>query len=104
MGTSRMKKKEARHASRLVVPMEAAPTLRISRYSVIFFLTQGSFVKILACNLTRYWICSPYCCHTYNLNILGTRIKALVSSSWNWGVTWKLQNLMEFNMWDPNYT
>jgi hypothetical protein len=72
MGTSRMKKKEAMHASRLVVPMEAAPTLRVSRYSVIFFLTQGSFVKILACNLTRYWICSPYCCHTYNLNILGT--------------------------------
>jgi hypothetical protein len=38
-----MKKKEARHASPLVVPMEAAPTLRISCYSVISFRTHGSF-------------------------------------------------------------
>jgi hypothetical protein len=28
---------------------------------VIFFLTQGSFYKILACNLMRYCIYSPYC-------------------------------------------
>jgi hypothetical protein len=33
-----MKKKEARPASPLVVPVEATPTLRIPRYSVIILL------------------------------------------------------------------
>jgi hypothetical protein len=33
-----MKKKEARPTSAVVVPVEAAPMLRIPRYSVIFLL------------------------------------------------------------------
>jgi hypothetical protein len=35
------------------VPVEAAPTLSVSPllYSIIFFLTHGSFCKILASNL-----------------------------------------------------
>jgi hypothetical protein len=46
------KMKEARPSSSLIVPAEAAPTLRFLSllYSVIFFLTQRSFCKILACN------------------------------------------------------
>jgi hypothetical protein len=49
------KKKEARHASPLVVHVEATPTLRFPPLlcSVIFFLTRGSFCKILACNLIK---------------------------------------------------
>jgi hypothetical protein len=44
-GTSRTKKKEARPASPPVVPVKAAPTLRIPRYSVIFLLRpSGHFV------------------------------------------------------------
>jgi hypothetical protein len=45
------------------VPVEATLTLRFLPllYSVIFFLNQGSFCKILAYNLMRYCICSPYC-------------------------------------------
>jgi hypothetical protein len=80
---------KTRHASPPVVPVEAAPTLRFPPllYSVIFFLTQGSFRKILACNLSRYCICSPYCCYTCDLNILGTRTEASISSSRNWGMT-----------------
>jgi hypothetical protein len=48
MGTYRRKKKEARHASPLVVPVEAAPTLRFLHRSVIFFLAQGLFCKDLS--------------------------------------------------------
>jgi hypothetical protein len=56
------KMKEARLTSPPVVPMKATPTLRFPPllYSIIFALTQGSFCKILACNLSRYCICSPY--------------------------------------------
>jgi hypothetical protein len=83
-----MKKKEARPASPLVVPMEAAPTLRFLPllYSVFFLSDPWSFCKILVYNLTRYCICSRYCCYTCDLNILGTRIEASVSSSRNRGV------------------
>jgi hypothetical protein len=42
---SRTKMKEARPASPPVVLVEAAPTFRISRYSVIFFWTEGKFCK-----------------------------------------------------------
>jgi hypothetical protein len=56
--------------------------LRIPRYSIIFFWTQGSFSKILACNLMRYCICLSYCCYTCDLNILGTRIEASVPPYW----------------------
>jgi hypothetical protein len=47
--------KEARPASPPVVPVEAAPTLIFLPllYSVIFFLTHGSFCKILASNLIK---------------------------------------------------
>jgi hypothetical protein len=47
---------KARHASPPVVPVEAAPMLRFMPLlcSVIFFLTQGSFYKILAYNLLKY--------------------------------------------------
>jgi hypothetical protein len=48
MGTYKRKKKEARHASPLVVHVEAAPTLRFSHRSVIFFLAQGLFCKDLS--------------------------------------------------------
>jgi hypothetical protein len=79
-----MKKKEARPASPLDVPVEVAPVLRFCRCMIVtFFLTQVSFCKILACNLSRYCICSPYCYYTCDLNILGTHIGALVSSSQN---------------------
>jgi hypothetical protein len=77
---------KTRHASPPVVPVKATPTLRFLHYSVIFFWTQWSFYKILACNLTRYCICL-YCYYTCDLNILGTCIDASVSSSQNWGVT-----------------
>jgi hypothetical protein len=40
-----MKKKEARLAFLPVVPVEAAPTLRILCYSVIFFGLSGHFVR-----------------------------------------------------------
>jgi hypothetical protein len=44
-----MKKKEAMPASPLVVPVEAAPSLRFYRYMiVIFFLTKSSFCKDLS--------------------------------------------------------
>jgi hypothetical protein len=76
-----MKKKEARPGSPPVVHVEAAPTLRIPRYYVILFWTQGSLCNILARNLMRYCICLSYCCYTCDLNILGTRIQASVSSS-----------------------
>jgi hypothetical protein len=58
-----MKKKKARRASPPVAPVEASSALRFSPllYSIIFFLTQGSFCKILACNLLRYCICLSYC-------------------------------------------
>jgi hypothetical protein len=80
--------KEARPTSPLVAPVEAPSTLRFCRCMiVIFFLTQGSFYKILACKLTRYCICLSYCCYTCDLNILGTGIEASVSSSRNWGMT-----------------
>jgi hypothetical protein len=71
-----MKKKEARPTSPLVVLVKVPSTLRFPPllYSIIIFLTQGSFSKILDCNLLRYCICSPYCCYTCDLNILGTRI------------------------------
>jgi hypothetical protein len=54
--------KEARPASPSVVPVEATPMLISPSllYFVIFFLTQGSFCKILACNLSRYCIYSSY--------------------------------------------
>jgi hypothetical protein len=48
--TSRTKKKEARHASPLVVLVEATPMLRFPHRFVIFFLTHGSFCKIFVCN------------------------------------------------------
>jgi hypothetical protein len=85
--------KEARPASPPVVPVEAAPTLRFPPllYFVIFFLTHRSFSKILACNISRYCICSPYCCYTCDLNILSTRIEASVSSFRNWGVTMQVR-------------
>jgi hypothetical protein len=72
-----------------VVLVEAAPMLRflLLLYSVIFFLTEGSFCKILAYNLSRYCICSPYYCYLCALNILDTRIEASVLSSQNRGVT-----------------
>jgi hypothetical protein len=83
-----MKKKEARPTSPPVVPMVAPFALRFRPLLcfVIFFLTQGSVCNILACKLMRYCTCSPYCCYTCSLNILGTRIEASVSSSWNRGV------------------
>jgi hypothetical protein len=73
--------KEVRHASAPVVPVKAAPTLRFLPLlcSIIFFLTQGSFCKILACNFSRYCTCSPYCFYICDLNILGTCIEASVS-------------------------
>jgi hypothetical protein len=76
--------KEARPASPLVVLVEAASILRflLLLYSVIFFLTQGWF-----CNLSRYCICLSYYCYMCDLNILGTRIEASISSFWNWGMT-----------------
>ena len=60
---SRSQKIKTRHASPLVVPVEATPALRFPPllYSVIFFLAHRSFCKILSCNLLRYCICSPYC-------------------------------------------
>jgi hypothetical protein len=72
--------KEDRPTSPPVVPEEAAPTLRFPPllYSVIFFLAQGSFCKILACNISRYYICLSYCCYTCDLNILDTRIEASI--------------------------
>jgi hypothetical protein len=48
--TSRTKKKEARHDSPAVVLVKAAPMLRFLRHSIIFFLSHGSFCKILVCN------------------------------------------------------
>jgi hypothetical protein len=81
--------KEPRPASPPAVPVETAPMLRFPPLLcfAIFFLTHGSFCKILACNLLRYCICLSYCCYTCDLNILGTRIEASVLSSQNWGVT-----------------
>jgi hypothetical protein len=81
--------KEARPASPPVVTVEAAPTHRFLPllYHVIFFLTHVSFCKIFRCNLTRYYICLPYCCYTCDLNILGRHIEASVSSSRNRGGT-----------------
>jgi hypothetical protein len=78
-----MMKKKSRLARPPVVPGEAAPTLRFLSllYSVIFFLTQGSFCKILACNLSRYCICSLYCLYTCDLNNMSTCIEASVSFS-----------------------
>jgi hypothetical protein len=67
--------------------IEAAPTLRYPCCSVILFWTKGSFCKILASNLMRYCICSPYCCYTCDFNILGTHIEASVSSFRNQGMT-----------------
>jgi hypothetical protein len=82
-GTSKMTK-ETRPAAPPVAPMEAPSMLRFHCCMiVIFFLTQGSFSKSLACKLLRYCICLSYCCYTYDLNILGTRIEALDSSSQN---------------------
>jgi hypothetical protein len=53
---------KTRLASPPVGPMDASSTLRFSRRSVIFLLDPWIiFVKILACNLMRYCICSPYC-------------------------------------------
>jgi hypothetical protein len=76
-----MKKKEARTASTTVVSVETPSHLDFCRYLiVIFFLTHGSCCKILAYNLSRYCICSPYYCYTCDLNILGTRIEALILS------------------------
>jgi hypothetical protein len=64
------------------------PRLDFRRYLIVmFFLTHRLFCKFLACNLLRYCICSPYCCYTCHLNILGTRIEASVSSSRNQGMT-----------------
>jgi hypothetical protein len=93
-----MKKKEARSASPPVVPVEAAPTLRIPCYSIIFFWTQGSFCKILACNFMRYCISLSYCCYTCDLNILVTRIEASISSFRNWGVTIALTRICQWPM------
>jgi hypothetical protein len=63
--------KEARPSSPLIVPVEATHTLRFHRCMiVIFFLTQGSFYKILVCNLNEI---------LYLLNILGTRMEVLVA-------------------------
>jgi hypothetical protein len=55
MGTSRSKKKEARHASHSIVPVDVTPMLRSPPllYSIIFFLTHGSFCKILVCNFIK---------------------------------------------------
>jgi hypothetical protein len=54
---------KTRHGSPLVVHVKATPTLRIiPRYSIIFFGPTSHFVKSLACNLSRYCICSLYCC------------------------------------------
>jgi hypothetical protein len=80
-GISRTKKKEARPASPLVVPVEAAPTLRLSPLPEcnLYFWPKSYFVKILVYNLSRYCICSSYYCYTYDLNILYTRIDASVS-------------------------
>jgi hypothetical protein len=87
-GTNMMEKKETRHATPLVAPVDAPSALRFYRYMiVIFFLTQGSFCKSLACKLLRYCIGLTYCCYTCDLNILGTRIEASVSSSRKQGVT-----------------
>jgi hypothetical protein len=53
---------KTRLASPPVVPMEASSVLRFMYRSVIFlFGPTGHFVNILAYNLTRYYICSPYC-------------------------------------------
>jgi hypothetical protein len=79
---------KTRPASPPIMLVEAVPMLRFSRCSVI--LSSGSkdhFVKILACNSSRYCICSPYYCYACNLNILVTRIEVLVSSSQNRGRT-----------------
>jgi hypothetical protein len=87
-GTSRMKKKETRSASPPVAPVQALSMLRFHHCMiVIFFLAQWSFCKSLACKLPRYYICLSYCCYLCDLNILGTRIEASVSSSQNRGVT-----------------
>jgi hypothetical protein len=52
--------KEARLAPPPVAPVEAKSALKFSPllYSMIFFLTKGSFCNILTCNLPRYYICS----------------------------------------------
>jgi hypothetical protein len=59
--TSRNHKMKTRLDSPLVAPVEAPSALRFRRCMiVIFFLTQGSFCKLLAHNLMRYCIYSPY--------------------------------------------
>jgi hypothetical protein len=69
--------KETRHDSPPVALVEALSMLRFYRCMiVIFFLTQESFCKSLACKLSRYCICLLYCCYMCNLNILGTHIEA----------------------------
>jgi hypothetical protein len=78
---------KTRCASPPVVPVEAAPTLRVPRYSVMLFWTQLSFCKILAYNLMRYCICLSYCCYTFDLYILVSCIEASVPSSRIRGVT-----------------
>jgi hypothetical protein len=72
--------KEARPTSPPVVPVEATPMLKflLLLYSTIFFLIHMSFCKILACNLSRYCICSPYCFYTCDLNVLGICMEASV--------------------------
>jgi hypothetical protein len=80
-----MKKKEARPTSPPVALVDAPSMLRFLPllYSVIFFLIQGSFCKILVCNLPRCCIYTPYCCYMCDLNILGTQGEAPVPSSQN---------------------
>jgi hypothetical protein len=80
---------KTRPASPPVAPVEAPSVLRFLPLlnCNLFFLTHRSFCKILAYNLSRYCIYSPYCSYTCDLNILGTCIEALVLSSQNRGVT-----------------
>jgi hypothetical protein len=72
---------KTRPASPPVAPVEAPSMLRLSPLPDcnLSFRPKGHFVKILACNLSRYCIYSPYCCYTCDLNILGTRTEASVS-------------------------
>jgi hypothetical protein len=79
-----MKKKEARSTTPPVVPMEAAAMLRFHRCIIVtFFLTHRSFCNSLASNLSRYCTAHHIVHYTCDLNIVGTRIEAMVSSSRN---------------------
>jgi hypothetical protein len=76
--TSRIKKKETKHASPPIMPLKSAPTLRLPLCNLLSD-PRIIFVNILACNIIRYYIYSPYYYYTYNLNILNIHIKILIS-------------------------